>query len=742
MPGIIGFPQLDPGHNFGGSPSEQEPKPADKPAPMPTTPDPALEEYDARQEARIGYNHRPSPDKPPSDNPVFDKEKAIEHVERARQARASARNKQSNGESQTPPTEPPVVAPDIPDDLPADTQPDIREKEIFDVCGEFCQQNPQAMTAVMNLIEGFEPDDDERTLEERVSNHLRIMGLNDAFSHGDWYTTRLGPIAENTAAQIVDYYFDKVETSKAALAATPVTQTESTPAQDQVHAGIGGSEQPEINLPTQYYLKETYPDWDASWTEKEDLENFLEGKLKTFIDSFDEGSVSWDALTVEEMIAFYRNQMAALTAALWKRDQDTSDEYYQRIQAEFDRATGLLSMAQAIPLDDSEAFAATFGIADAEGQRKYVQDQLAVIYKHLGIEMPENHLEGRSTTELNYELYYRLNYDVPRFMSLDENEKDNRIGNFVIEYHEKAQLRPEDVIDRLQGTYHQPDVLGFLFIMGLSIAFEPVDYALTAVDVIQALAEGDRESAIGNFILGVTPFVSSKLDDLILPLLSRFDNVRLSTARIGSTLLSRDELRRLEFSDEMIEIFEHGGGTGPGIGASTHTELKELRQTNGWAQTRSSKPTGIYKQNHNFLVLRDRYGYNIVNEPAKTQLAHPHIRYGERTNASGRLINSGDKNPDYIIEGRVFDAYTVGGPTNFASAFDARNRIWRALTDKVPSQADRLVIDLSYTDLTSDELTKYLSDLYATGGPHITDLKEVFVMKDYKLSGIWVQPTV
>ena len=53
-----------------------------------------------------------------------------------------------------------------------------------------------------------------------------------------------------------------------------------------------------------------------------------------------------------------------------------------------------------------------------------------------------------------------------------------------------------------------------------------------------------------------------------------------------------------------------------------------------------------------------------------------------------------------------------------------------------------IAIDLSYTDRTADELIKYLSDVYATGDPHIADLKEVFVMKDYTLSGIWVQPKV
>ena len=52
--------------------------------------------------------------------------------------------------------------------------------------------------------------------------------------------------------------------------------------------------------------------------------------------------------------------------------------------------------------------------------------------------------------------------------------------------------------------------------MGLtvgSMVFEPLDWALTTVDVINALSEGDVESAVGNFILGVVPFASSRMDD-------------------------------------------------------------------------------------------------------------------------------------------------------------------------------------------------------------------------------------
>jgi len=428
------------------------------------------------------------------------------------------------------------------------TKSDTSQAEVVDICDRLCEQTPEVMTAVMNIIEGADTDDDEQTLQDRVNNHLRIMGLNDAFGQGDWFTTRLDPIVESTATRIVDHYFDRVEATNAALTAA---QAALTTEQSLVETEIGGFEQPEINLLTQYYLSETYPDWNSSWTEKEDLENFLKGKLKALIHGIDVDSVSWGALSVQELVNFYRSQMAEQTAALWKRYQDVSNEYYQEMQAEFDRATGLVSMAQAIPLDDTEAYAAAFAgivqVPDAESERRHVLDQLERIYKHI-LGEDSDHLATLSTTELKYELFFRLNYDVLPFLRRDEHEIQMRISTFMTDFVSAARDTPEGVIDRLQGTFRQPDVLGFLFIMSISIAFEPVDWALTTVDIIQALSEDDIESAIGNAILGATPFVSSQLDDLVQPFFKRLGDTPKYFANPvgkGNVTPSSESLQRL-----------------------------------------------------------------------------------------------------------------------------------------------------------------------------------------------------
>ncbi len=246
------------------------------------------------------------------------------------------------------------------------------------------------------------------------------------------------------------------------------------------------------------------------------------------------------------------------------------------------------------------------------------------------------------------------------------------------------------------------------------------------------------ESAVGNVILGAAPLVSNKFDGFVQPLLGRFDNVRLLPTRAG--LPTTNALKRRGFTDEIIEMIEYRGATGPGTGASKHSGLSDIRPEDGWAKPNSLYRAGIDKQNENFLILRDLYGYNIVNEPNKAQLAY--VQYDKRTNAFGRPIKSADRMPDYIIEGRVFDAYTVGSPDNILSSDVALDSIWYTLTDKVPGQTDRLVIDLSYTDLTPDEVTEFLSHWYTEGDSILAELKEVFLMKDNDLADLWIQPNV
>ena len=68
----------------------------------------------------------------------------------------------------------------------------------------------------------------------------------------------------------------------------------------------------------------------------------------------------------------------------------------------------------------------------------------------------------------------------------------------------------------------------------------------------------------------------------------------------------------------------------------------------------------------------------------------------------------------------------------------------RTIRKKVPAQTNRMVIDLSYTPLTSDVAIERLASIYAKGRPIAksmpVELEEIIFMKDGQLTGVWVQP--
>ena len=403
-------------------------------------------------------------------------------------------------------------------------------------------------------------------------------------------------------------------------------------------------------------------------------------------------------------------------------------------------------MAKPIPLDDATAYTEVFDVG-AEGERTHVQNQLAVIYEYLDITPADDHWESQSTSDLKYELYSLLNYNV---IPLRGSDQDPLAAQLFRSYSKVAGVSPQDAVDRLQGTYREPDVLGFLFVMGLTMLVEPVDWALTTVDVIDALSEGDIESAIGNFVLGALPFASSKMDDAF-DLLGDLggarrggplDNMSVYFANPPGKsrpagLHSRNVLAGRDFDDMAIDIFEYRGGTGPGIGAKSHGKWTGDRSKRGRNFKDEGPGDGIEKQNENAEILREHYKYHIVEQPDDDQLRE--IGYIGRRDNRGNPIHN-DRRPDYIIEGRAFDHYApiVEDPQN------AVDNIWSTVGSKVPEQTDRLVIDLSDTSLTPEGLIDELNEVDLSGDsfidPGFKDLKEVLIMKNGQYAGTWVSP--
>ena len=270
----------------------------------------------------------------------------------------------------------------------------------------------------------------------------------------------------------------------------------------------------------------------------------------------------------------------------------------------------------------------------------------------------------------------------------DENELEYRIGDFLHEYHRVEQDTAESVIDRLQGTFRQPDVLGFLFIMGLSIAFEPVDYVLTAVDVIQALSKGDKKSAGLHLLFGAAPLLKSGMVRGMKHL-GRTPLGRLFPARAG--MRSVEQLRKQGFSSAQIEALVEGRIVVPGSQKARHKKLDRIdsrpedRQYNVDWYKDDDVPNKISGNAENMIGLQfGELGYGVVIKPTRKQLDE--IGYWSQ-----------QTRPDLIIEGKAFDTIAVRTP-------NARNIADRISEKLGVRQADSLILDITESNVTLQAL--------------------------------------
>jgi len=707
------------------------------PAPSPYVPPPGGD-----QPSQSSHNHGNRPGSQSSGQSSSSKSDEQNDTGSDKSDNETKSQKQASSQPSTP-----DLPPDIewsPEDEPSGIVPfahaaaqgtrDSSEDKTTAVCEALYAADREAVARGLKIMTGCEPDEEQDVLPAFI-RLAHNVGMDEYLTGVEaWYTTRLGP-TESLAASS--------------------GEEESLSDQAQVATDAGNSEEPELNRRLRYSLTESDPgEWDASFAEKEDLENvLLIPKLKRLIHGFDEDSVNWGDFTLQESIDFYLRQIAGELHAA-SVNPTVSEEYFRELQAEYAWAADLQALAKPIPLDDATAYAEVFDVG-AEGERTHVQNQLAVIYKFLEITPTDDYFASQSTADLKYELYSLLIHNV---IPLRGSDQDPLAAKLFRSYSQVAGVSPQDAVDRLQGTYREPDVLGFLFVMGLtvgSMVFEPLDWALTTVDVINALSEGDIESAVGNFILGVVPLASSRMDDAF----RLVDN--LGVARRGGPLgnmsvyfanpvgkgrpaglHSRNVLAGRSFDDKAIDIFEYRGGTGPGIGAKTHEDLLAIRRDNLLEPKGPNAQDGHIIQNRNFEILRDQYGYNIISRPDRSQLER--IEYYTRTDADGLPIDSMRKNPDFIIEGRVFDHYAAFVEDEYKALLN----IWYTVGEKVPLQTDRLAIDLSNTSLTPEHLINELNDELnkvdvpgqSSINPGFKDLKEVLIMKNGKYAGTWVNP--
>jgi len=524
------------------------------------------------------------------------------------------------------------------------------------VCEALYRADPEGVARAVKFMTGYEPDEEQDVLPAFISL-ARSVGLDEYLTGAEaWYTTRLGPTEP--------------------FAAT-ATDDEQLSGLSQPEANASADEVPEINILAQNYLSETESEWNQAWTEKEELANkVLIPKLNRFIDDFDENSVNWEDFTLLESIDFYERQIAGKLYAL-STSNTVSEEDYQRIHAELDWAAELRSLAEPKALDYTEVYAESFAgtvhVPDAEHERRHVVDQLALIHEELNITIPDDYFESRSTRDLKHDLAYLLQDEVLPFVRADENEEGNRIGQFYRRYQLVARDTPENVLRRLTSSYKKHDVVGFFFMMGflgVSVLSEPIDWAVTSVDVTDALLRGDLGSAGLHTFFGGAPVLKSPMVHG-LKHLGRTPLVRLLPAKVGWTT-------------RQTEALTQGKIVVPGSKKELHQKLVDLhpeqtipRYNLDWRRKRTSDETKISSNAENQIYdLFKELEYEVIIHPTESQLKHPKIDY------------KGAGNPDFVIEGQIFDAYSPRTSSPSAMITQLQKKLKRG-------QADSFILDIT-----------------------------------------------
>ena len=582
----------------------------------------------------------------------------------------------------------------------------------------------------MNLIEGFSPDDDEQTLEARVSNHLRIMGLNDAFGYGDWYTTRLGPIVEGTASRIVDYYFDRLRESTVDL--IPTAAIEEGPSPNEAHVAPAASE-PETEFLNYHFMEHALKNidgWSESWTTEAEFSDFL---LTHWAETYGfqvpkaiaEASTEAQLMEFLQFVHYYRE-------AFYSKAGEYKSPYPEKILTEdYNDFLPLLALLNPAPLNDLQALLQALGIENEADAISVLRPKVELVYSRVGKQLPTDWTDLADPIRLanmQYEglrdLVTRLNtdWDFKIDFGLDKEFHDGylRYGyhNVYVDF------------DVLAGVDRSADLGLFMFLLSF---WEPADYVITPPEIVGHIANREWVQAGVNAGLLLAPGLSGKMDNAA-DLIRRFDAVLNIPG--AKWVVQRHDLLGRGFPEQAVDDIMAGRATRPrwGAGHGKYHDADEKIVAGASESIRLEFEAGKFLGND----LGYEVFYLLPDSPSEFRThVHTVANYQGRGRPDFFITHLGEDGQAVL---REFDVYS---PTTVD--FDG---IFQGIKDKVRvrgsgeyRQADRIVLNLARVDgdVNLKELQRKLAgwDISHLDVP----LKEVIVIdkidRNYDLMDIW-----
>ena len=619
---------------------------------------------------------------PPSTEAEAERRK--QRIEKARERLQKAKQSATNVQSSLDVSQPEVI-------------PDIGETELFQVCENLCDQHPELARAGLKIIKGFDPvEDDEEDVKMQLIKQLRLMGLNDAFGHGDWYTTRLGPTVSHVAAKITDDFFDQVKTFDAAVLAAAAIDEEPMPDEQRVKVEASDREPQPLNYHALEHLRKYVDGWDETWATEKDVSNVIIKKLE---DTYGiQVKEDFAELPIEDQLQEFLEFIYYHRESYYSRTWQYESPYREVIlTVDYNDFLPLLGLLKPAPLNSPDALAEAFDFISEAHAVDYLRHHLRLVYTEMGYDLPENWSEFQDRVQLGNMLYTVLEeIKIKREFDADYDLE----FSLDFKFHDAYGLHGSDVnrdFARLADTYQLPDYSLFVFIF--TMLWEPADYALTIAEMGDDISRGDRLSAFIRGAIGLVPGAVGRLTkkfrsaDEITDSFRWFDATDQRALTVSGPKLPDDILNR-GYPEQVVREMASGEATRPAL-------YRDRRRTIPEDHLEKSNDIGIKLQN-DVTEFMFKEGY-LVESLGPQKGAHRMQVYedaGYKPHGEPDLV-IWQALPDGTYEPRYYDIYSP--QTNRVKTME------REIRRKARQQGGHIVVNL---ERASDEVD--LEDLQHT----------------------------
>lgn len=390
----------------------------------------------------------------------------------------------------------------------------------------------QGAITFMGFITGYDAEDEEIDPITAMNNLFHLASGNAHFTGQAWETT---PASVGLMSPDIGMGGGmSPATSNMLLEGDMTPEDEEVIFESQALTEEEVANSPELNVPTQEYLSQIFPEeeWNPDWTTEAEFNVFLISRIQ---DRYPGAAVGMlQGMSSDQLVQMYLAQVSSDYAVI---EQEMSlgagleypPNYVDLLPVAgdlFDEQRMLLGLSQEMQstaLEDEQV------LIDLYGSPEAAREQLMIVMEsttqYLGQDMPED-AEDWSLLDLANAANDNILAVGDTAMALGSDGWSDAEWAAYSAYEQSifsnTYNTPREISEKLTGTYEPADYNGLLFVA--SVLFEPVDWIVTGVEVVNDLSKGNWGSAALNTGLAIMPFVGGWMDDGLGAILRQADD--------------------------------------------------------------------------------------------------------------------------------------------------------------------------------------------------------------------------